>query len=143
MLTQQLRSSTYLDTMRHMMEREKAAGQALQEQRIPGTYQKHIPSAYLVVDFPGESMRCVVKKNITPDSVLIYVDSMPMIKTHGFEFEKTYGARRRSREGRDIWVAQKDAEFLEEHERTLEDELAELPVKKATSPAKVKKKVVK
>ena len=104
--------------------REKAAEKALQDQPVPGTYQRYLPEmgSMLSVQFPGEVIRCTVKKIISPDAVLILVDSVPMAKSHTFEFDKMYGVRRRFQDGKDIWVAQKDDEFLAEQARLVGDE---------------------
>lgn len=110
--------------MRHLLTsraKEKAAEQALSEQLIPGAYKKFIPEfdTVLVVTFPGETIRCPVKKVISTDAVLIHVSTPPMTKGHSFDFDKMYGARRRMRDGRDFWEAQKDQEFLAEQFRDL------------------------
>ena len=99
--------------------KDKAFELALSKQVIPGVYQRFMPAVgdYLVIQLPGETMRVLVKKIISPDAVLVHLDSVPMAKSHTFEFDKTYGARRRNKDGRDVWEAQKDREFLEEQAR--------------------------
>lgn len=104
-----------------LLDKSKAAELALSQQIVPGSYQKYMPRVddYLVVLMPGETMRCPVKKIISEDAVLFHTDTVPMAKSHSFEFDKMYGARRRVRNGRDVWEAQKDRDFLEEQTRIL------------------------
>src|SRR6185503_19207394 len=121
--------------------RQKAAEKALQAQIIPGSYQKFVPEigTLLSVQFPGEVIRCPVKKVISSDAALIHVDSMPMAKSHTFEYDKTYGVRRRIKDGRDVWEAQKDREFLDEQARIL-DLGATKPRAPRRTPAEIAKK---
>jgi hypothetical protein len=74
----------------------------------------------LVVDFGGEIIRCPIVKVISNDAVFIKLDSPPMAKSHGFQFNSTYGARRRDIVGRDVWQAQQNADFLAEQRRLVE-----------------------
>jgi hypothetical protein len=122
--------------------REKAAEEALQAQIIPGTYRKFVPEigTLLAVQFPGEVIRCPVRKVISPDSVLVFVDSVPMAKSHSFEFEKTYGVRRRVRDERDVWEAQKDQDFLNEQARLLEVEARPRATAAKRTPAEISRK---
>lgn len=82
----------------------------------PGTYSAFMPviDTKLVVNLPGETMRCPVKKIVSPDAVLVTIDSVPMAKSHSFRLNDTVGVRRRLREGRDVWEAQTDRDFLAE-----------------------------
>lgn len=104
--------------------RDKESERRLREQIAPGSYQRFVPEVgtKLAVQFPGEVIRCPVRKIISPDSVLVFVDSVPMAKSHSFDFEKMYGARRRYRDGKDIWVVQKDEDFLAEQAKILEED---------------------
>lgn len=140
METHQIRSQANMRRLIDSRAKDKAAERALREQLVPGTYHKFVPNVdtLLAVEFPGEVMRCPVKKVISPDSVLIHVDSVPMTKSHSFDFDKMYGARRRMRDGKDIWVAQKDKEFLEEQARILEAE--EKPRVVRRTPAEIARK---
>lgn len=126
--------------MRAIRAKEKAFEVALSKQPVPGLYQKFVPEigTLLVISFPGESIRCPVKKIISPDSALIHLDSVPMAKSHTFEFDKTYGVRRRVQDGRDVWEAQKDAEFLTEQARILSAEQPALKPRKRLPPETLK-----
>lgn len=124
--------------------RDKAFEKALSQQIIPGSYQRFTPDVgnYVVVQMPGETMRVLVKKVINEDAILVYLDSVPMSKSHNFGFERTYGARRRSRNGRDVWEPQQDREFLEEQALTMGVEDAPKP-KKRLPPEALKPVVAK
>lgn len=86
---------------------------------------KFIPQAgttdkpsYLVVQFPGESMRCPVQKVVDEDTVIIRIDSPPISRVHSFRFDEIVGVRRRSTAGRqDVWEAQTERDFLAEQKR--------------------------
>jgi hypothetical protein len=71
----------------------------------------------LVVMFPGESMRCPVLKVLDEDTVIIKMDSAPMSRVHTFRFDVPYGVRRRVMDGKDIWEAQYENDFLAEQKR--------------------------
>ena len=109
----------------------------------PGTYRAFLPKLddKLVVSFPGEQIRVPIVKIVDEDTVLIKLDSPPMSKSHRFEFDTVYGVRRRVKDGRDIWEAQYEREFLAEQQRmTPEPESEPEPVKKApVKKAPVKK----
>lgn len=125
--------------------RDKAFELALSKQIIPGAYQRFTPAvgSYVVVQMPGETMRVLVKKIISDDAILIYVDSVPMAKTHNFGFERTYGARRRSRNGRDVWEPQQDREFLAEQAHMMTAEEAAPKPRKRLPPEALKPAVRK
>ena len=100
-------------------EAERATRAAVASLPIPGAYQSFAPKVkdYLVVQLPGETMRVPVTRVISPDAVLVRLDAVPMAKSHNFRFEDTIGVRRRIRNGRDVWEAQNDREFLAEQAR--------------------------
>lgn len=87
----------------------------------PGAYQTFEPKVgtLLVVQLPGETMRCPVHKIVSPDAVIVKIDSAPMAKSHQFRFDDMVGVRRRIRDGRDIWEAQTDRDFLAEQKRMM------------------------
>jgi len=68
--------------------------------------------SHLTVQLPGEVMRCRVDQVIDTDTVIVEIDSMPMAKTHLFRIGDKTGARRRSENGRDVWEALSDRDFL-------------------------------
>lgn len=123
-----------------------AAERAVARQVTPGAYRSFVPKAgdHLVVQLPGERIRCPVERVIDTDTVIFRIDSPPMAKSHQFQFDRNYGARRRLQNGRDFWEAQYEREFLAEQSRIVEAEkprvkpiaapVARLaPVKKAKS----------
>lgn len=74
--------------------------------------------SYLVVQFPGESMRCPVEKVIDDDTVFIRIASPPISRVHSFRFDEVVGVRRRATVGRqDIWEAQTERDFFAEQKR--------------------------
>lgn len=81
---------------------------------------RFVPSVdrMLIVTFPGETMRCPVKRVIDDDTALILVDSPPMSRMHSFRFETVYGVRRRIKNGVETWEAQYEPDFLAEQNRT-------------------------
>lgn len=80
-----------------------------------GTVEK--PS-YLIVQFPGESMRCSVERVIDEDTVFIRINSPPISRSHSFRFDEVVGVRRRMTAGRqDVWEAQSEREFFAEQKR--------------------------
>ena len=63
----------------------------------------------------GEADVCVTSLlHVDPDTdtVIVEIDSMPMAKTHLFRIGDKTGARRRSENGRDVWEALSDRDFL-------------------------------
>jgi hypothetical protein len=104
----------------------------------PGAYRAFVPKLddKLVVSFPGEQIRVPVKKVVTDDIVFVLVDVVPMSKSHRFEFDKTYPVRRRIRDGRDVWEAQYENDFMAEQRR---NEPAPIVTKAAIKKAPVKK----
>lgn len=124
-----------------------AAERAVARQVAPGAYRSFVPKAgdHLVVQLPGERIRCPVERVIDTDTVIFRIDSPPMAKSHQFQFDRNYGARRRVLNGRDLWEAQYEREFLAEQSRIVEAEKPRVkpvvapvarsaPVKKAASP---------
>lgn len=99
-----------------------AAERRVAQQTVPGAYRVFVPRAgdYLVVQLPGERIRCPIERVINTDTVIFRIDSPPMAKTHQFQFEQNYGARRRLLNGRDFWEAQYEREFLAEQARVTE-----------------------
>lgn len=108
----------------------------------PGTYQAHVPKIddKLVVTFPGEQIRVPIKKIVNDDTVLIHLDTMPMSKSHRFEFDKVYGVRRRLKDGRDFWEAQYERDFLAEQERNMAPVAVKKAEPKVATPVKKAKK---
>lgn len=68
----------------------------------------------LVVELPGETMRCPIKKVIDANTVIVLIETPPVSRIHSFRFKVEYGARRRERFGKDFWELQGDTEFYEE-----------------------------
>ncbi len=131
-----------------------AAERAVSRQVTPGAYRSFVPKAgdHLVVQLPGERIRCPVEKVIDTDTVIFRIDAPPMAKSHQFQFEHNYGARRRVLNGKDFWEAQYEREFLAEQGRKNEvarpkvvaPEVKAGPVKKTkVVPPVVKKKAGK
>lgn len=73
---------------------------------------------FLIVQLPGESMRCEVKKVINEDTVIVKL-GQPISKMHQFQLNDMVGVRRRvsPHGGRELWEAQRDREFVAEQER--------------------------
>ena len=113
----------------------------------PGAYRKFIPTVgtLVVVALPGETARVPVQKVVDDDTILIKLDTPPMAKTHNFRFNDVIGVRRRVKDGRDIWEAQTDRDFLNEQARLMKVEEPEPAVEKVAVGAKapVKPKVKK
>jgi len=109
----------------------------------PGAYRAFVPKVddKLVVSFPGEQIRVPIKKVVDDDTVLVHVDTVPMSKSHRFEFDKVYGVRRRIRDGRDVWEAQYERDFLAEQERQMAEAPRRPPVEKAARKKAPGKKV--
>ena len=61
---------------------------------------------------PGETMRCQVERVIDVDSVIVEISGMPMSKSHFFRKGDKSGVRRRVENGRDVWEAMDDRDFL-------------------------------
>lgn len=118
-----------------------AALLASQQQRarfIPeaGTTEK---PKYLVVQFPGESMRCPVEQVIDEDTVFIRINSPPISRVHSFRFDEVVGVRRRSTVGRqDVWEAQTERDFFAEQKRkhAAAEERKPKPAPQPKAPAK-------
>ena len=121
---------------------DEAAARLIAGLAIPGTYRAFLPKVddHLVVTFPGEAIRCPVVKVIGDDTVLIHLNTVPMAKSHNFGFDKHYGVRRRVRNGRDVWEAQQDREFLAEQERVLAARPKPEAMKKVAPASKATKK---
>jgi hypothetical protein len=119
-----------------------AAEAAIKRLPVVGGYRKFIPKIkdFLVISMPGETMRCPVEKVIDQNTVLFRVDSAPMAKAHNFGFDHIYGARRRVRDGRDVWEAQEERDFLREQKRIVE---AAVPPKAVKPVEALKPKVGK
>jgi hypothetical protein len=88
--------------------------------------------SYLTVRLPGEVLRCLVERVVDPNTVIIEIDAMPMAKTHMFRRGDKAGARRTVENGRDVWEAQSDREFL--RAAAPAPELAPEPPKPAKKP---------
>lgn len=103
----------------------------------PGTYRAFAPKVgeHLVVSLPGETMRVPVTRIVTSDAVLVKIDTTPMAKSHNFRLDDIVGVRRRIRDGRDVWEAQNDRDFLAE-QATLVPPVAEKPKVVAKKKAK-------
>jgi len=98
---------------------------------------KFIPrvGGYLIVQLPGESMRCLVKEVIDDDTAFVLIESAPIARgQHTFQFNEIYGVRRRTQNSRDFWEMQTEHAFLREQQR-LYAEANPPPVEKAR-PAK-------
>jgi hypothetical protein len=101
-----------------------------------GTTEK--PS-YLVVQFPGESMRCPVERVIDEDTVFIRINSPPISRVHSFRFDEVVGVRRRMTVGRqDVWEAQTERDFFAEQKRkhAAAEERKPKPAPQPKAPAK-------
>ena len=95
----------------------------------------------LVIQMPGESMRCPVKTVIDPDTVIVHIDKPPISRVHSFRYDAHVGVRRRiETTGRETWEAQQDADFLAEQRRLQEmmnpPTKAIAPAPKAAEPKK-------
>lgn len=122
---------------------------ASQQQRakfIPQAGTKENPK-YLIVQFPGESMRCPVEKIIDEDTVFIRINSPPISRVHSFRFDEVVGVRRRMTVGlQDVWEAQTERDFFAEQKRKhaaaeerkprAAPQPKPTPAKQATPPAK-------
>lgn len=107
---------------------------------LAGTREK--PS-YLVVQFPGESMRCPIEKVINDDTVIIRIDSPPMSRIHSFRFDEVVGVRRRVSSRGETWEAQTERDFLAEQKRRhaeqsrpVQQKPVPVPEQKAPEPKK-------
>lgn len=111
----------------------------------PGRHKAFAPKVddYMVVQLPGESMRCVVERIVSPDAVIVRIVSVPMAKSHNFRFDQTVGVRRRVINGRDVWEGQNDREFLAEQARINPTPVKEAAKTKAKPKSKPKPKPVK
>lgn len=112
----------------------------------PGIYQTFVPKEgeHLVVQFPGETIRCPVQKVVGDNAVLVKLDTPPMSRTHNFRHNDILGARRRIVNGRDVWEAQNDRDFLAEQARmTPARKVAPVEVKKVAEKKTAKKKAAR
>ena len=76
---------------------------------------------FLIVLLPGESMRCPVRKVFDDNTVIVELDKPPISKMHTFAMNDHVGVRRRiDNQGREIWEAQRDRDFLQEQKRITE-----------------------
>ena len=76
---------------------------------------------HLVVQMPGESMRCLVKRVMDDDTVFVLIEFAPVARgQHMFAFNEVYGARRRTRDAREYWQLQTEREFMNEQQRLYE-----------------------
>jgi hypothetical protein len=93
---------------------------------------------YLIVTMPGESMRCPVRRVFDEDTVIVEIDRPPISPMHNFRFEDHVGVRRKfNKQGREIWEAQRDREFLEEQKRITEMARPRAPVPTPPPPGKL------
>jgi hypothetical protein len=106
----------------------------------PGTYAKFKPAigTHLVVQLPGETLRCPVQTVIDADTVIVKINVVPMAKSHTFRFGETVGVRRRVRNGHDVWEAQTDREFLAEQKRAAPPKPAPQATPKVAAKATLK-----
>lgn len=74
-------------------------------------------NGFVVVQFPGETMRCPVKKVIDDNTVLVHIDSPPVSRMHTFRFDEIVGVRRRVLNTREFWEAQTERDFLAEQQK--------------------------
>ena len=87
---------------------------------------------YVVIQMPGETMRCPIKNVIDPDTIIVQIDKPPISRVHNFQFEAMVGVRRRVVNGRETWEAQQDKDFLAE-QRAMQ-QMANPPASKAEPP---------
>jgi hypothetical protein len=88
----------------------------------------------LVIQMPGETMRCPVKNVIDADTVIVQIDKPPISRMHTFRFDDVVGVRRRvGPTGSETWEAQQDRDFLAEQRRM--QEMANPTPPKAVAPA--------
>lgn len=80
----------------------------------PPASSRFIPveGSKIVVEMPGEVMRCTVHQVVNNHTVIVAVDGIPMSKTHLFRQGDKVGVRRRMRDGRDVWEALSDRDFI-------------------------------
>jgi hypothetical protein len=77
--------------------------------------------SFLVVLLPGESIRCPVRRVFDEDTVIVEIDRPPISKMHTFAMNDHVGVRRKlDNQGREIWQAQRDREFLAEQRQLTE-----------------------
>jgi hypothetical protein len=89
---------------------------------------------FVVVQFPGETMRCEVKSVVDDDAVIVEIGKPPISRMHTFRFEEKVGVRRRvGPTGSETWEAQQDRDFLAEQRRM--QEMANPTPPKAVAPA--------
>ena len=72
--------------------------------------------SYLIVQFPGETMRVPVEKVINDDTVIVRVASPPISRMHSFRFDELVCVRRRLIP-REFWEAQTERDFMAEQKR--------------------------
>ena len=108
-----------------------------------GTGGKFLPQVegFVVVQLPGETLRCPVRRVVSDDAVLVEITSPPVSRAHFFRFGDVIGCRRRVVNSRDVWEAQPEREFLAEQQKLIEAERARKPA--ALKKAMAKKKGVR
>jgi hypothetical protein len=82
--------------------------------------RKFIPKkdGFVVVQLPGESMRCEVVKVMDEDTVYVRIGQPPISRTHTMRMNDIIGVRRRLKAGMpDTWEGQRDDDFIAEQKR--------------------------
>jgi hypothetical protein len=81
-------------------------------------YSSFVPvvGGKLVVQLPGETMRVPIEEVIDGDTVIVKLSQPPISRTHVFQFEKVYGARRRKKVTGEVWEVQYEQDFLKEQD---------------------------
>jgi len=80
-------------------------------------------NAVITVDLGGERMRCVVRKTVDDDTVILEITGAPMSRNHTHKQGDFVGARRqRAMHGGDEWTAVNERIVNEIERRRLADE---------------------
>lgn len=94
-------------------------------------------AAIVTVDLGGERMRCVVRKTIDEDTVILEITGVPMSRNHSHKQGDFVGARRqRGLHGGDEWKAVNERIVNEIEQRRLAEERQARLEAKTQAPAK-------
>lgn len=67
---------------------------------------------FLIVQFPGEVLRCQVNRVVSPTLCIVEITSVPMAKSHQYRKGDKPGVRMRMEYGKQVWEAVDDRDFL-------------------------------
>lgn len=89
---------------------------------------------YLIADLPGERVRAMIRRVVTPDAVIVELTSIPLAKSHSYQRGDYVALRRKATGLGEIWEA------VREQKISIEEVAAEVkPAPKAKKKKKTKK----